>query len=85
MDSPGLATGGTLFANALSLVCAEVVLTELMTPAEYERIAGLGGRLADGIDAVLQARGLDWRAQRFGARGGYCLTPSCRATRPRPT
>ena len=30
--SPGVALGGTLFANALSLACAEVVLTELMSP-----------------------------------------------------
>ena len=39
----GVGLGGTLFANALSLRCAEVVLTELMTPAEHDRIAGLAG------------------------------------------
>jgi glutamate-1-semialdehyde 2,1-aminomutase len=72
---PGIALGGTLFANALSLACAEVVLTELMTPAEHDRIAGLGGRLADGIEAAAQERGLGWRAHRFGARTGYCLLP----------
>lgn len=71
----GIALGGTLFANALSLACAEVVLTELMTPAEHERIAGLGGRLADGIEAAARDRRLDWRAHRFGARTGYCLRP----------
>jgi len=72
---PGIALGGTLFGNALSLACAEVVLTELMTPAEYDRIAGLGGRLADGIEAAAWERGLSWRAHRFGARTGYCLLP----------
>jgi glutamate-1-semialdehyde 2,1-aminomutase len=71
----GIALGGTLFANALSLACAEVVLTELMTPAEHDRIARLGGRLADGIEAAARERGLDWRAHRFGARTGYCLRP----------
>jgi glutamate-1-semialdehyde 2,1-aminomutase len=71
----GLALGGTLFANALSLACAEVVLTELMTPAEHDRIADLGGRLADGIEAAARGHGLDWRAHRFGARSGYCLGP----------
>jgi glutamate-1-semialdehyde 2,1-aminomutase len=71
----GIALGGTLFANALSLACAEVVLTELMTPAEHDRIAALGGRLADGIEAAAEERGLDWRAHRFGARSGYCLRP----------
>jgi len=72
---PGIALGGTLFGNALSLACAEVVLTELMTPAEYDRMAGLGGRLADGIEAAAWERGLSWRAHRFGARTGYCLLP----------
>jgi glutamate-1-semialdehyde 2,1-aminomutase len=71
----GIALGGTLFANALSLACTEVVLTELMTPADYDRIAALGGRLADGIEAAARQRGLDWRAHRFGARTGYCLLP----------
>jgi glutamate-1-semialdehyde 2,1-aminomutase len=71
----GLALGGTLFANALSLASAKVVLTELMTPAEHDRIAGLGARLADGIEAAARDRGLDWRAHRFGARTGYCLGP----------
>ena len=71
----GIGLGGTLFGNALSLACAELVLTELMTPAEHERIADLGGRLADGIDAAARERGLDWRAHRFGARSGYCLLP----------
>jgi glutamate-1-semialdehyde 2,1-aminomutase len=72
---PGIALGGTLFANALSLACAEVVLTELMSPAEYDRIAGLGERLANGIEAAAWQRGLTWRAHRFGARTGYCLLP----------
>jgi glutamate-1-semialdehyde 2,1-aminomutase len=71
----GVALGGTLFANALSLACAEVVLTELTTPAEHHRIAGLGARLADGIEAAARGHGLDWRAHRFGARSGYCLSP----------
>jgi glutamate-1-semialdehyde 2,1-aminomutase len=72
---PGIAVGGTLFANALSMACAAVVLTELMTPQDYDRIAGYGQRLADGIDSAVQQRGLDWRATRFGARSGYCLFP----------
>jgi glutamate-1-semialdehyde 2,1-aminomutase len=71
----GIALGGTLFANALSLACAEVVLTELMRPADYDRMVALGGRLADGIESAVRARGLDWRAHRFGARTGYCLRP----------
>ena len=80
----GIALGGTLFANALSLACTEVVLTELMRPADYDRMARLGGRLADGIEAAAWDRGLGWRAHRFGARTGYCLrrTASTPTTRP---
>jgi glutamate-1-semialdehyde 2,1-aminomutase len=72
---PGIALGGTLFANALSLACAEVVLTELMRPADYDQMVALGGRLADGIESAARERGLTWRAHRFGARTGYCLLP----------
>jgi glutamate-1-semialdehyde 2,1-aminomutase len=72
---PGIAVGGTLFANALSLACAAVVLSELMTPTDYDRIVALGGRIADGIEAAVWKRGLDWQATRFGARAGYSLTP----------
>jgi glutamate-1-semialdehyde 2,1-aminomutase len=73
--APGIALGGTLFGNALSLACTEVVLTELMRPADYDRMVALGGRLADGIETAARGRGLDWRAHRFGARTGYCLRP----------
>lgn len=72
---PGIALDGTLFGNALSLRCAEVVLTELMTPTDHERIAMLGTLLADGIEAAAREHELDWRANRFGARTGYCLGP----------
>ncbi|MFD9129803.1 aminotransferase class III-fold pyridoxal phosphate-dependent enzyme [Kitasatospora sp. NPDC059571] len=74
-ETVGLALGGTLFGNALSLACAEVVLSELMTRAEHDRIAGLGGRLSDGIEDAARAHGLAWCAHRFGARSGYCLFP----------
>src|SRR5262249_36689458 len=71
----GLALGATLAANALSLACAEVVLTELMRPADYDRMIGLGERLADGIEAAAHGRGLDWRAHRCGARTGSARHP----------
>jgi glutamate-1-semialdehyde 2,1-aminomutase len=71
----GIALGGTLFANALSLECTAVVLSELMRPADYDRMVALGRRLADGIEAAAREHGLGWRAHRFGARTGYCLQP----------
>jgi glutamate-1-semialdehyde 2,1-aminomutase len=66
-----VATGGTLFGNALSLAAARVTLTEVLTEPAYEHAAALGARLADGIEAVAEAHGLDWRAHRLFNRSGY--------------
>jgi glutamate-1-semialdehyde 2,1-aminomutase len=76
-DSPvrGLALGGTTFANALSMAAARAMLEEIATEEGYRRIARLGNRLADGIDAVIRSNGLDWCAFRYGPRSGFCQTP----------
>ncbi|OJF90069.1 hypothetical protein AX760_24660 [Pararhizobium antarcticum] len=71
----GLAIGGTTFANALAMAAARAMLTEVATIDAYQRIATLGQRMADGIDAMIAARGLPWRAFRHGPRSGFCLTP----------
>jgi glutamate-1-semialdehyde 2,1-aminomutase len=71
----GVATGGTLFANALSLMAARVTLEELLTDDAYEHAAALGERLADGIEATAAAHGLDWRAHRLFNRSGYTHAP----------
>jgi glutamate-1-semialdehyde aminotransferase len=69
-----LATGGTLFGNALSMAAARAALTEVLTDDVYARTSELGARLADGIEAVAQANGLPWRAHRLYARSGYAFT-----------
>ena len=61
-----VATGGTTYANPLSLAAAVAVLREIQTPAAFERVAALGARLADGIDAAAARHGLPWRAHRLG-------------------
>jgi acetylornithine/succinyldiaminopimelate/putrescine aminotransferase len=38
-----VATGGTLFANALSMAAARITLAEVLTARGYEHAAGLGG------------------------------------------
>jgi len=70
-----LATGGTLFGNALSLAAARVTLEHVLTDAVYERAVAHGARLADGIEAIGSARGLDWRAHRLFNRSGYTHGP----------
>jgi glutamate-1-semialdehyde 2,1-aminomutase len=71
----GVATGGTLFGNALSLAAARATLTDVLTPDAYAHAASLGARLADGIDAIAAAHRLDWRAHRLFNRSGYTHAP----------
>jgi glutamate-1-semialdehyde aminotransferase len=65
-----LATGGTLFGNALSMAAARAALLEVLTDEVYERTAALGARLADGIEAAIAEAGLPWVVQRLYARSG---------------
>jgi glutamate-1-semialdehyde 2,1-aminomutase len=71
----GVATGGTLFGNALSMAAARATLEQVLTPAAYGRANGLGGQLADGIEVAYRAVGLDWRAQRLFCRAGFNYGP----------
>lgn len=71
-----LATGGTLFANALSLAACRAALGDVLTDEAYARAATLGARLADGIEQVAAAAGLDWRAHRLYAKSGYWFGPT---------
>jgi len=70
-----VATGGTLFGNALSLAAARVTLEEVLTNHAYEHAAALGGQLADGIEAVVATHGLEWRTHRLFNRSGYTHAP----------
>jgi glutamate-1-semialdehyde 2,1-aminomutase len=69
-EHPPVATGGTLFGNALSMAAARAAMSEVLTEAAYAHTARLGGRLADGIEAVIAKAGLGWVAHRFWPRSG---------------
>lgn len=72
---PGeLATGGTLFANALTMAAARAALTEVLTPEAYERAAALGAALADGLEAAVNVAGLPWKVQRLYPRSGISFS-----------
>jgi glutamate-1-semialdehyde 2,1-aminomutase len=66
-----IATGGTLFANAVSMAAGRAALGQVLTPDVYERTGALGARLADGIETVAQEAGLPWCAHRLFPRSGY--------------
>jgi glutamate-1-semialdehyde aminotransferase len=70
---PEVATGGTLFGNALQMAAARATLTEVLTDEAYERSSRLGGRLADGIEAIAASSGLPWKSHRLGPRSGYAF------------
>jgi glutamate-1-semialdehyde 2,1-aminomutase len=69
-----LATGGTLFGNALSMAAARATLTEVLTPEAYAHAAGLGASLADGLESAIAASGLPWKVQRLYARSGISFS-----------
>lgn len=72
-ERPGLAVGGTLYANALSLAAARVALTELMTEPAFARLDDLGRRLAAGLERAVA--GLPWCIQRLSGRVGLHGAP----------
>jgi glutamate-1-semialdehyde 2,1-aminomutase len=72
---PEVATGGTLFANALSMAAGRAALTEVLTPDAFERTAALGGRMADGLRAAIAHARLHWSVVQEGAHACYFFEP----------
>jgi glutamate-1-semialdehyde 2,1-aminomutase len=70
-----VATGGTLFGNALSAAAARAALTEVLMPEAYAHTTKLGEVLAAGIEAAIADAGLPWTAIRFGPRTGQWYGP----------
>lgn len=74
-DKGIVATGGTLFGNALTMAAARAALTQVLTDEAYERTAALGARLADGMEAAVRKAGFDWSIHRLFPRSGYTFGP----------
>lgn len=73
---PEIATGGTLFANALSMAAARAALIEVLTPEAFARARVLGTRMADGLAAAIASAGLAWNVSRMGTHAYYGFTPT---------
>jgi glutamate-1-semialdehyde aminotransferase len=69
-----VATGGTLFGNALQMTAVRTTLAEVLTDDAYDHTSRLGEKLADGIDRIASHAGLPWTAERLGPRSGYAFT-----------
>ena len=70
------ATGGTLFANALSLAAGRAALTEVLTEEAFARTEALGGRLAGGLRATFDRYALPWSVTQQGAHAYYSFAPA---------
>ena len=70
-----VATGGTIFGNALSLAAARAVLTEILVPEAYAHTQRLGARLAGGMRESVERHGLPWHIPHVGPRAGYTFQP----------
>jgi glutamate-1-semialdehyde 2,1-aminomutase len=74
-EPPEVATGGTLFANALTMAASRAALAEVLTDDAYEHTARLGGELAEGLEAVVREAGLPWTVHRLHSRSGVTFGP----------
>jgi glutamate-1-semialdehyde 2,1-aminomutase len=67
--------GTTLSANALSLAAMRATLEHVMTPAAYTHMEALAGRLAAGLQSVVDTYELPWHVVRVGARVEFICAP----------
>ncbi|MEV6013180.1 aminotransferase class III-fold pyridoxal phosphate-dependent enzyme [Streptomyces sp. NPDC051976] len=74
-DSTGVATGGTLYGNALSMAAARAGLREVFTEEGAQRVDTLAGRLQALLQQHIDSAGQDWTIDRFGGRLQWRLTP----------
>ena len=72
-----VATGGTLFGNALSIAAGRAALTEVLTEEAFGRTAALGERMAAGLRRAIEGVGLDWSVVQTGGHAFYffCAEP----------
>jgi glutamate-1-semialdehyde 2,1-aminomutase len=70
-----VATGGTLFANALSMAAGRAALTEVLTEDAFDRTAALGKQMAAGLQSEIERAGLGWSVAQMGAHAFYFFQP----------
>jgi glutamate-1-semialdehyde 2,1-aminomutase len=70
-----IATGGTLFANALSMAAGRAALTEVLTPQAFARAVALGTRMVEGMRSTIEASALPWNVAQMGTHAYYGFTP----------
>jgi glutamate-1-semialdehyde 2,1-aminomutase len=66
---------GTFNGNPLAMAAARAMLTEVLSPAAYAQLDHLRGRLAAGLEAVIDRHHLPWRVVTAGAKGCVSFLP----------
>lgn len=80
VDAPAVPTGGTLYANALSMAAARAGLAEIFTPEAHDRVALLGARLQQGLQELVDDSGLPFAIDRWGGRVQWRLSTEAPVT-----
>lgn len=70
-----VATGGTLFANALSMAAARITIEKLLTEDAYRRTAELGRDLEGRMRREVEKVGLPWSVQGLSSRCAFYFSP----------
>jgi glutamate-1-semialdehyde 2,1-aminomutase len=63
---------GTFNGNPLAMAATRATLSEVLTPAAYERMNRLAARLRDSLDATIARYGYGWHVVSVGGKG--CVT-----------
>ena len=71
---PSVPTGGTVYANALSMAAARAGLAEVFTAEAHTRVSRLGGQLQRGLQELVDSSGLGFTIDRWGGRCQWRLT-----------
>src|SRR4029078_3413657 len=71
-----VSTGGTLFANALSMAACRAALLEVLTEEAFEHTAALGERMAAGLRHAIARAGLAWSVVQVGGHAYYFFQPT---------
>ena len=66
--------GGTLAGNGLSMAAMRATLEAVLTPQAYAHMVPLADTWADGVQAGIDAVGVDWCVTRLGARAEYTFS-----------
>ncbi len=71
-----VSTGGTLFANALSMAAGRAALIEVLTEGAFVRTAVLGERMATGLRDAIARAGVGWSVAQTGGHAYYFFAPA---------